>query len=47
MKKILLIIFAVLFSTNLLSHSSPQFNSKDNCRKKLSMLKGDLKIKRL
>ena len=45
MKKILLILFAVLFSTSLLAHSSPQFNSKDNCRKKLSMLKGISKLK--
>ena len=45
MKKILLILFAVLFSTSLLAHSPPQFNSKDNCRKKLSMLKGISKLK--
>ena len=45
MKKLLLILFAVLFSTSLLAHSSPQFNSKDNCRKKLSMLKGISKLK--
>jgi len=30
MKKIKLILFAVLFSTSLLTHSPPQFNSKDN-----------------
>ena len=45
MKKIILILFAVLFSTSLLAHSPPQFNSKDNCRKKLSMLKAISKLK--
>ena len=45
MKKILLILFTFLFSTSLLAHSPPQFNSKDNCRKKLSMLKGISKLK--
>ena len=45
MKKILLILFAFLFSTSLIAHSPPQFNSKDNCRKKLSMLKGISKLK--
>ena len=45
MKKILLILFAVLFTTSLLAHSPPDFNSKDNCRKKYSMLKAIAKLK--
>ena len=45
MKKMILILFAVLFTTSLLAHSPPQFNSKENCRKKLSMLKGISKLK--
>ena len=45
MKKFALILFAILFSTRLLAHSPPQFNSKENCRKKLSMLKGISKLK--
>ena len=45
MKKIILIIFAVLFSTSLFAHSSPQFDSKKNCRKKFSMLQGIAKLK--
>ena len=45
MKKFALILFAILFSTSLLAHSPPQFNSKENCRKKLSMLKGISELK--
>ena len=45
MKKLVLVLFAILFSTSLLAHSSPQFNSKENCRKKLSMLNGISKLK--
>ena len=45
MKKVLLVIFAVLFSTGLLAHSSPNFDSKKNCRKKHSMLQGIAKLK--
>ena len=45
MKKFTLILLGILFSTSLLAHSPPQFNSKDNCRKKLSMLKGISKLK--
>ena len=45
MNKIILIIFAAIFSTNLLAHSPPQFNSKDNCRKKFSMLQAISKLK--
>ena len=45
MKKIIFVLLAFLFSTSLLAHSPPQFNSKDNCRKKLSMLKAISKLK--
>ncbi len=45
MKKIILILFAILFSTSLLAHSQPQFDSKKNCRKKFSMLQGMAKLK--
>ena len=45
MKKILLILFTILFTTSLLAHSPPDFNSKDNCRKKYSMLKAIAKLK--
>ena len=45
MRKIILILFAILFSSSLLAHEPPNFNSKDNCRKKLSMLKGISKLK--
>ena len=46
MKKILLILFAVLFSTSLLAHQEPNnFDSKKNCRKKHSMLQGIAKLK--
>ena len=44
MKKSFLILFAILFSTSLVAHEPPNFNSKDNCRKKLSMLKGISKL---
>ena len=45
MRKSFLILFAILFSTSLLAHEPPNFNSKDNCRKKLSMLQGISKLK--
>ena len=45
MRKIILILFAILFSNSLLAHEPPNFNSKDNCRKKLSMLQGISKLK--
>ena len=45
MKKSFIILFAILFSTSLLAHEPPNFNSKDNCRKKLSMLEGISKLK--
>ena len=45
MKKILLVLFAVLFSTSLLAHSPPNFDSKKNCKKKHSMLQGIAKLK--
>ena len=45
MNKIILIILAILFSTNLLAHSPPQFDSKSNCSKKRSMLQGIAKLK--
>ena len=45
MKKILLILFAVLFSTSLLAHSSPEFDSRSNCSKKRSMLTAISKLK--
>ena len=45
MRKGFLILLAILFSTSLLAHEPPNFNSKDNCRKKLSMLKGISKLK--
>ncbi len=30
MKKVILVLFAILFSNSLLAHSPPQFNFKDN-----------------
>jgi len=46
MKKILLIIFAVLFSTSLLAHSTNfDFDTITNCTKKKSMLTGISKLK--
>ena len=45
MRKSFLILFAILFSSSLLAHEPPNFNSKDNCRKKYSMLKGIAKLK--
>ena len=45
MRKIILILFAILFSNSLLAHSSPNFDSKKNCRKKHSMLQGIAKLK--
>ena len=46
MKKILLIIFAVLFSTSLLAHSTNfEFDTITNCTKKKSMLTGISKLK--
>ncbi len=45
MRKGFLILLAILFSTSLLAHEPPNFNSKDNCRKKLSMLQGISKLK--
>ena len=45
MKKLVLILSTILFTTSLLAHSPPQFNSKDNCRKKMSMLQAISKLK--
>ena len=46
MKRITLVIFAIFFTTKLLAHSTNiDFNSKDNCTKKKSMLKGISKLK--
>ena len=46
MKRIILVIFAIFFTTNLLAHSTKiDFNSKENCTKKKSMLKGISKLK--
>ena len=41
MKRIILVIFAIFFTTNLLAHSTNiNFDSKANCTKKKSMLNG-------
>ena len=46
MKRIILVIFAIFFTTNLLAHSTNiDFNSKDNCTKRKSMLNGIAKLK--
>ena len=45
MKKILLILFTILFTKSLLAHSPPQFDSKSNCTKKRSMLTAISKLK--
>ena len=46
MKKIILIMFIVLFSTNLLAHSTDiKFDTKANCTKKKSMLNFISKLK--
>ena len=38
-------MLTILFSTNLLAHSPPQFDSKSNCTKKRSMLPAIAKLK--
>ena len=46
MKRIILVIFAIFFTTNLLAHSTKiDFNSKENCTKRKSMLNGIAKLK--
>ena len=46
MKKVILVILAIFFTTNLLAHSTNiNFDSKANCTKKKSMLNGIAKLK--
>ena len=46
MKRVILVILAIFFTTNLLAHSTNiNFDSKANCTKKKSMLKGISKLK--
>ena len=46
MKRVILVILAIFFTTNLLAHSTNiNFDSKANCTKKKSMLNGIAKLK--
>ena len=46
MKRIILVIFAIFFTTNLFAHSTNiDFDSKVNCTKRKSMLNGIAKLK--
>ena len=46
MKRVILVILAVFFTTNLLAHSTNiNFDSRANCTKKKSMLNGIAKLK--
>ena len=46
MKKIFLILIAIIFTTNVYAHSTKniQFDSRANCKKKTGMLKGISKL---